>query len=281
MNNSANKSAKISPTAHYTGYIWWKYGLSDERLRSKQGVILYYLLQPMMFISGKTNGPQLKDFLLARHKLIDLQLQEAIESGKVTQVIEIAAGLSPRGLRFAKKYGNKITYIEADLEGMANRKRELISDIIDNKHHQIVTIDALADEGSQSLAEISQKFSKDQGVAIITEGLVNYFDENNVRGMWKRFANTLSQFPHGLYFSDIHLASHNKGRQANVFSKILSTFVRGGVFLHFSQREDAEKVLQDSGFKTAKLHKPGDWKNKVKECDAKGANLVRVIEASV
>ena len=281
MSNIANESAKISPTAHYTGYICWKYGLSDERLRSKQGAVLYYLLQPMMFFSAKRKGPQLKDFLLARHKLIDLHLQQAIDSGKVTQIIEIAAGLSPRGLRFAKKYGNKITYIEADLEGMANRKRQLIGDIIDNKHHQIVTIDALADEGYQSLAEISQKFSKDQGVAIITEGLINYFDENNVSSMWKRFAKTLTQFPNGLYLSDIHLASHNKGRQANAFSKILSTFVRGGVFLHFNQREDAEKALLDCGFKTAKLHEPGDWKDRVKECDAKGANLVRVIEASV
>ncbi len=281
MSYSSKKSAKISPTAYYTGYIWLKFGLSDERLRSKQGAVLYYLLQPLMFFSAKTNGPVLKDFLLARHQLIDLRLEEAIESGEVTQIIEIAAGLSPRGLRFAKKYGNKITYIEADLEGMAIHKKQLIADKLNSKHHQVVVIDALADEGPASLSELTKTLSKDQGLAIITEGLVNYFDEKNVRGMWGRFSKALSQFPHGLYLSDIHLGRHNQGRQANLFSKILSTFVRGGINLHFNQREDAEKALIEAGFKTAVLHKPGDWADKIKACSAKGVNLVRVIEAKV
>ena len=160
----SNSSAKISPTAHYTGYVWFINGLSDERLKTKQGAFLYKLLQPLMKYSAKRGGPVLKDFLLARHQLIDLRLQEAIESGTIRQIIEIAAGLSPRGLRFAKKYGNKITYIEADLEGMASRKRNLIGSSIDNKHHQIMVIDALANEGENSLAELSKKLNKEQGV---------------------------------------------------------------------------------------------------------------------
>lgn len=279
MSDSANKSAKISPTAHYTGYIWLRNGLSDPRLRTRQGVILYKLLQPLMKFSSSRKGPVLEDFLMARHQLIDLRLQEAIDSGAVTQIIEIAAGLSPRGLRFAKKYGSKITYIEADLPSMANRKKQLIGDSLDSVHHQVVTINALADEGPDSLAELAKKLSTEKGLAIITEGLVNYFDENNVRGMWKRFSHTLSQFPNGLYLSDIHLGKQNKGRVANIFSKMLSIFVRGGIYLHFQNREAAEKALIDSGFKTAKLHKPGDWADKIKACAKPGANLVRVIEA--
>lgn len=279
MSNSASKSAKISPTAHYTGYIWLKNGLSDPRLRTTQGLILYQLLQPLMKYSARRKGPVLEDFLMARHQLIDLRLQEAIDSGAVTQIIEIAAGLSPRGLRFAKKYGTKITYIEADLESMAKRKKQLIGNNIDSIHHQIVTIDALADEGPDSLAELAKNLSTDKGVAIITEGLVNYFDENNVRGMWKRFSHTLSQFPHGLYLSDIHLGKQNKGRVATIFSQILSIFVRGGIYLHFQNRDAAEKALIECGFKTAKLHKPSDWAEKLNACAKPGANLVRVVEA--
>ncbi len=280
MSNSASKSAKISPTAHYTGYIWLKNGLSDPGLRTTQGLILYKLLQPLMKYSARRKGPVLEDFLMARHLLIDNRLEEAIDSGAITQIIEIAAGLSPRGLRFAKKYGNKITYIEADLESMAKQKKQLIGDSV-SEHHQIVTIDALADEGPDSLAELAKKLSKQQGVAIVTEGLVNYFNENNVRRMWKRFSNTLSQFPNGLYLSDIHLGKQNKGRVASIFSKMLSIFVRGGVYLHFQNRDLAEKALIDSSFKTAKLHKPGDWADRIKACAKPGANLVRVIEARI
>ncbi len=281
MSKPASNSTKISPTAHYTGYIWFKNGLSDARLRTTQGAVLYKLLQPLMKYSSARKGPVLEDFLMARHQLIDFHLQEAIESGTITQIIEIAAGLSPRGLRFAKKYGDKITYIEADLESMAKQKKQLIGSSIDSVHHQIVTIDALADNGPDSLAELAKKLSHQSGVAIITEGLVNYFDENNVRGIWKRFSQTLSQFPNGLYLSDIHLKKQNKGRIANIFSKILSIFVRGGVYLHFQNREEAEKALIECGFKIAKLHKPSEWADKIRSCEKNGANLVRIIEARI
>jgi O-methyltransferase involved in polyketide biosynthesis len=281
MENSAIESAKISPTAHYTGYIWVKNGLSDERLRTKQGVILFKLLQPLMKFSSLRNGPTLEDFLIARHQLIDYHLEAAIESGSITQIIEIAAGLSPRGLRFAKKYGSKITYIEADLESMSKCKKQLIGDSIDSVHHQIVTIDALAQSGPNSLSELVEKLLKQNGLAIVTEGLVNYFDESNARIIWKNFSQALSQFPTGLYLSDIHLGKQNKGRTARIFSRMLSIFVRGGVYLHFKTREDAEKALIECGFKFAKLHKPSDWADKIKACSKKGANLVRVIEARI
>jgi len=38
-------------------------------------------------------------------------------------VIEVAAGLSPRGWRFRRRYGDRLTYVEADLPAMAARKR--------------------------------------------------------------------------------------------------------------------------------------------------------------
>ena len=42
-------------------------------------------------------------------------LERAIEAGGVTQVIELACGLSPRGWRFANRYGERLRSIEADL----------------------------------------------------------------------------------------------------------------------------------------------------------------------
>ncbi len=65
----------------------------------------------------------LESYLLARHRAIDSLLTTAIEEHGIRQVIEVAAGLSPRGWRFAQRYGDRLTYIEADLPGMAERKR--------------------------------------------------------------------------------------------------------------------------------------------------------------
>jgi O-methyltransferase involved in polyketide biosynthesis len=119
---SASPTA-ISPTAHYTGYVWARNGLSHPELASTEGRLLYESLRAPMIASRLLGGPTLEDYLLARHGAIDALLEVAIEEGGVTQVIELAAGLSPRGWRFSRRYGASLTYIEADLPAMAERKR--------------------------------------------------------------------------------------------------------------------------------------------------------------
>lgn len=279
MRDSARKSATISPTAHYTGQVWLRNGLSDERLRTPQGDVLYRLLQPLEFTLRTLGGPTLQHFLLARHQLIDLCLTEAIDSGRVSQVIEIAAGLSPRGLRFTKKYGSRITYIEADLPGMAARKQQLLGHT-DPEHHRVTTINALADDGPDSLAALAQSLHHDRGVAIVTEGLINYFGEQDVTGMWQRFARTLKTFPHGLYLSDIHVRGINHGPATEAFTAALSTFVRSRVHIHFDTPADVEQVLIDQGFGDAAVLNPRAFADRLDSCGTKWASLVRVIEAT-
>lgn len=131
---------------------------------------MYLMLEPLMSISRMVQGPTLEQLLMARHELIDRFLTELIESGNVTQIIEVAAGLSPRGTAFTKKY-RTITYVEADLEDMAAHKRNLLGDTIDPSCHRVVTIDAFKKDGEHSFAAIiKNELSPDKGTAIITEG---------------------------------------------------------------------------------------------------------------
>ena len=113
----------ISPTAYYTGAVWTRHGLSHPTLSTARGRLMYRSAQPAMAIAEALGATRLEDLLLTRHLLIDNLLDEAIERGEVSQVIEVAAGLSPRGWRFAERYGERLTYIETDLPGMAARKR--------------------------------------------------------------------------------------------------------------------------------------------------------------
>lgn len=280
MTDSARRSATISPTAHYTGQVWLRNGLSDERLRTPQGNVLWYLVQPLMAASSLVGGPTLQDFLLARHELIDLRLAEAIDSGRVTQVVEIAAGLSPRGLRFARRYGTRIRYIEADLPGMAARKQRLLGKSAGD-HHRVVSINALADEGPDSLAALARTLDAGQGLAIVTEGLLNYFDKASVLGMWARFARTLAQFPHGQYLSDIHVTGVNHGVATETFIAMLSTFVRSRVHLHFAGEREVENALRAQGFDAAVVHNPHAFADRLASCRPRWAELVRVIDATV
>ena len=44
-------------------------------------------------------------------------------------MVEVAAGLSPRGWRFANRFGDRITYVEADLPGMLANKRRILAEL--------------------------------------------------------------------------------------------------------------------------------------------------------
>jgi len=165
----------ISPTAHYTGHVWQRNGISHDELGTVEGRVLFDALAPAMAVSKALGGPTLEGLLLARHRIIDERLTEAIDGGRISQVIEIAAGMSPRGWRFAERYGDRLTYIEADLPDMAERKCGALERIGSlGEHHRVVEVDALRDSGPQSLAAVAETLDRSGGLAIVTEGPGSY-----------------------------------------------------------------------------------------------------------
>ncbi len=276
----ARNAASISPTAHYTGYTWFAHGMSHPALVTPQGRFMHTALKPLRGLALLTGTPTLQAFLLARHRVIDLLLSQAIAEGRVSQVIEVAAGLSPRGWRFKQAHSNKLHYIEADLPDMAQRKRDLMRSAgLLTSDHEIVTLDALADTGPASLDALADRLDPQRGTAIITEGLLNYFDTPTVVAMWQRFGRVLNRFPEGLYLSDIHLHNANKGVGVQAFKAVLSTFVKGRVFLHFDNEVQAETELRNARFALAELHAPTRFAGQLNMTMHPGANAVRVIEA--
>lgn len=279
----ARSSDSISPTAHYTGYTWYRHGLSHPALVTPQGRLLFGALQPMHHLARLVGAPTLGAFLLARHRIIDHLLSQAIQEGRVSQIIEVAAGLSPRGWRFKQRFGERVRYVEADLPDMAERKRKLLKHAgLLRAGHEVLPLDALATSGDLSLSALADGLDPRQGVAIVTEGLVNYFDTLTVEGMWQRFGQVLARFPDGMYLSDIHLGDIHTGATGagvSAFMAMLSTFVRGRVFLHFDNDVVATTALHDAGFPFAELHAPRDFSARLDLPMERGANLVRVIEA--
>ncbi len=141
-------SDRISPTAHYTGFVWARNGLSHPELSTREGRVLYESVRPAMIANRALGGAQLEYYLLARHRAIDLLLERAIEKRGVAQVIEVACGLSPRGWRFSQRYGQRLTYIEADLPAMARRKRQALERMGSlSASHRVEVLDALHDDG--------------------------------------------------------------------------------------------------------------------------------------
>lgn len=251
-----SQSQNISPTAHYTGEVWRRNDLSHPWLATLEGRVMFESLHPLMSMSHAVGGPSLETYLVARHLAIDRLLERAIERHGITQVVEVAAGMSPRGWRFSNRYGDRLTYIEGDLPAMAQRKRHALDRIGSlSAHHRVEDLDVLRENDPAhpgSLAAVAEGLDAGQGVAIITEGLLGYLPTDAVVRLWEQFAGTLAAFPAGHYISDLHLGSATSPL-VRVFRLGLAAFVRGRVHLHFDEAADAEEELRACGFATASV----------------------------
>lgn len=250
-------SARISPTAHFTGYVWYRNGLGDPALSTRAGRFLAAAFRPIERAARLAGSPALEDILLARHRTIDERLELAIESGQVQQVLEVAAGLSPRGLRFSRRHGDRLLYLEGDLPAMARRKREALARtaLPSGAHHVVVDIDVMTEDGPCSLADIAARFfDPSRGLVVISEGLLNYFDRATVERIWARLAGVLSRHRFGLYLSDLHLGNDmDRVRGARAFAVFLSVFARGRVHFHYDDSGQAGRALLAAGFAEARF----------------------------
>jgi O-methyltransferase involved in polyketide biosynthesis len=272
---------RIGPTAHYTGYVWARNGLSHPELATTEGRIMFDSLQPAMLASRTLGRATLEEYLLARHRAIDARLERAIEAGEVSQVIEVAAGLSPRGWRFTQRYGERLVYVEADLPDMAARKREALERMGSlSDCHRVEEVDALRDdERAGSLAAVIGGLDERAGLAIVTEGLLGYLSTDAVEGLWSRFASSLGEFPRGRYISDLHLGGAVTP-QVKAFRLLLSAFVRGRVYLHFDDADEAEAALRAAGFASARIAQARDVIDSIDSGRDAGARLAHILEAS-
>lgn len=247
-----SSSEAVSPTAHYTGYVWARNGLSHPALETLEGRILFESLRPLMTANALLGRGTLESYLLARHGAIDRLLERAIGDGRVHQVIEVAAGLSPRGWRFVSRHP-QLTYVEADLAGMSARKRRALARIgSDPGRHRARELDVLRDDGPGSLAAVASELDRDAGLAIITEGLLPYLPTDAVNAIWRRFATTLKGFARGTYISDMHVGEA-EGAAERAFRVLLGMFVRGRVHLHFNSTAEVAAALRSAGFAAAEV----------------------------
>jgi O-methyltransferase involved in polyketide biosynthesis len=271
-------SESISATAHYTGYVWARNGLSHPELATIEGRLLFESIRPVFAISGALGGASLEAYLLARHTAIDVLLERAIDGEHVSQVIEVTCGLSPRGWRFTERHP-ELTYVEADLPAMAERKRRALERMGSlSDRHRVATVDALTDVGPGSLASVAAGLDRARGFAIVTEGLLGYLDIDAVEGMLGRLTRVLAGFADGRYISDFHVREIRRSTQVRVFAYALAAFVRGRVHFHFEDSAQAEAALARAGFATAHTYRAielGPHPHRP------GGELVHILEASI
>src|SRR5258708_13341459 len=74
----------ISPTAHYTGYVWYAHGQSHDAFATRTGRLMYTALRGANVAAHAVGLPTLEGMLVARHTLIDLPLPPPTPPAHIT-----------------------------------------------------------------------------------------------------------------------------------------------------------------------------------------------------
>jgi len=276
-------SSGISHTAHYTGEIWRQHGMSEEFLATRMGKQLYLAGRPIEFLARTVIGVNNEIPLLQRHRIIDHLTSLAIEQQGVTQIVELACGLSPRGVSMRRRYPH-IRYIEADLPAMADHKRTLLQQQnLISERHRVLSCDVLAREGDDTLEKLFEQLDPSQPVLVITEGLVNYFELKVIAGFWQRLAACLKAFPAGHYLTDIYpdLSWHVIAPWARLATRLLSRSTRAHVRLHFNNDIEMADAFRGYGFNSVKVCLPENFYGLLEIPIQRVPSIVRVIQASI
>jgi O-methyltransferase involved in polyketide biosynthesis len=247
--------ARISPTAHFTATVWARNGLAHPALVAAASPWLFrgagLLLGPLSRLTG---SPSVEATLLHRHHGIDRILTRVIEDEGLRQVVEVPGGLASRGARFVARYPD-LLYVEGDLPGMAEHKRRAFARAgYRQPRHRVVDLDLLATDGPLCLeAAVGPDFDPTAPTALITEGLLYYFQPPAVRAVLQRASAFLRRSQAGHFFADLALGGPDQDPLVRAFLLSVSVVARGRVQAHFDGTAGALAALQHTGFTQAQV----------------------------
>lgn len=117
----------------------------------------------------------------ARYRAINRCLTES----EPAQVIELAAGLSPRGLHITRDLPH-IVYIETDLPEIAAQKVAVVNDIVAREKSRggFIRFEAADASKSSEIRALLNRLRDDQRTAIISEGLLIYLTLDELSGFF-------------------------------------------------------------------------------------------------
>ncbi|NNP73152.1 leucine carboxyl methyltransferase [Acinetobacter defluvii] len=247
-----SKHRHISFTAHYTGYIWYQMGISHPLLATSKGKSLAFIANPIETWAEKYVGGSMRTTLKDRHIMLDDTLKQLIERYPDLQVLEIAAGLSPRGWWFREHFP-QIDYRELDLPEMAKTKQAALKQI-NAASPDVLSVDLFTEDFKNAFAV----FDPQRPLVIISEGLINYFEKSLLQQLLKSIVNYGQNFTVLHYLTDIY-PEPTKNKLASVIwnsSKLLKVVSRSAFSFHFQTPQEVRVFFQKAGFNQVDVIQP-------------------------
>jgi O-methyltransferase involved in polyketide biosynthesis len=242
---------KISPTAKLTAYL----RTFTDIPYAKEIAVESGAKKTFQELAGESKDTYFRfaPFWEARYKVTNRILEEH----KMTQILEVAAGLSPRGLAMTRN--PDVVYVVTDLPEMLKVEETIAETIIakSNGHRSNLHFQAANALDMKSLSKAATAFKCDRPLAIITEGLLPYFNRREQGVLAGNVHKILAKYD-GLWIaSDVHtkgyLQEFSQKLDDKLMQKRLSTIssstgsnVESNVF---DDKNDMEQFFGKAGFK--------------------------------
>jgi len=245
----AKGNQRIGIPAYFTSHAWAEAGFDyADRFDTRQGRLMFKALKPLFHLFGFL-GPAVRlhnEYLFVRHYAFEERLRQLLPSC----IVEIGAGLSPRGIAFASSDPD-LRYIEVDLPGMVATKRRTLGGFRTPPNYFLGTADLLAQDFIESLHAVPRPGDH---VVVVTEGVTDYFKMAEKRRAFRNICSLLRAQGGGRYLLDVYTREHfpNLPILTQTFVSTLGHMVgRSFDDQLFEQVDHALRFLIDCGFDAA------------------------------
>ena len=243
MNKRTSGFESIIPTALMVAYprIFTDIPYSKE---------IYSHLKEKMPIELNLSKDILAVELEARYKLMDKLLKQT----NIKQVIELAAGYSPRGLIYTEN--NDYKYAELELRKVTDLKKKIIKSIT-NLPNNLLLISGSAIV-FKDYEKCIKNFDSNKDIAIINEGLLRYLNFDEKRKVAENVFCILKQFG-GIWITCDFTPKkfiQNQDSSIPLFNNELKKITdRNNANWRFESEESVRKFLNDIGFNKIEFHR--------------------------
>lgn len=180
--------SRINLTAESTSAEWFRSGISCRELTSTKGRALQVIGQRIQRWTARKGEPAPREILTSRHQVIDARLEKLCLASADVTVVELAAGFSPRGVTFGRRFPG-IRYFEGDLPTMIaeKRRRLALSPFADVPNFAAVEVDLrYGPDEPQSLERLLDLVGPVDHLVVIAEGILNYLTTDVVTDLLSR-----------------------------------------------------------------------------------------------
>lgn len=192
----------------------------------------------------------------ARYKLVS----KLLDKTKITQVLELAAGYTSRGLNYSKK---GYTYIEMDLEKVSNNKKRALDSLeTDTPENLKLLVGNVLEE--EDVLKCEEYFKEDEPVAVINEGLLRYLTFAEKTEVAKNIHKVLEKHGGVWITSDVTPKKFITSQNAALkdFNKNLNTITsRNNLDDRFDDIEHVKRFYNELGFEVVEVHKFNEVKD--------------------